>query len=108
MDILTKAGANLSSCRYTELEAQLQGFIEQKDMIHKESLRAKISTKLEIKRKNWEEIHNVLVSIVWKCSNVDTLHQICRLKIRSILKFSFRERLEALCLPGRLYDYILM
>ena len=102
MGILVKAGAKLSSDRDIELFEDLQWFREQADAIYKEPLpRGMEETHLT-------EIHKILETLLWKCSNVDTLRQLCRLKMRTILKFNFKERLQMLCLPRVLYDYILM
>ena len=95
MDMLIKAGAKQSSDADIELLEVL--WRAQADMMHAESLRRGV-----------EEIRTSLQDLLWKCSNVDNLRHLCRLKIRTILKFNFRERLQMLCLPGVLCDYILM
>ena len=108
MNILIKAGAKLSSSGDTELVKELLWFREQADMIYKEPLRANCARGIGMEGKHLEEIHNILETLLWKCSNVDTLRHLCRIKIRTILKFNFKKRLQILCLPKVLYDYVLM
>ena len=98
MNILMKAGAKLSSGDDTELIEELYWFREQAEIIYKD----------DEEEEHLEEIRNILGALIWKCSNVDTLRHLCRLKMRTLLKFSFKQKLQTLSLPGALFDYILM
>ena len=108
MNILMKAGAKLSSGGDTDLVEVLQWFREQAEMIYQDPNRTNISRPVEMEEKHIGEIRNIVMSLISRCSNGDTLRHLCRLKIRLILKSNFRERLQMLHLPGVLYDYILM
>ena len=87
---------------------ELHWFREQAELIYKEPHQPNIARGLGMEEKHIEEIRDILTSLTWNVSNVDELRHLCRLKIRAILKINFRKRLEMLCLPTVLHNYILM
>ena len=107
MEILMKAGANLHCGGYADPVEVIQGFGEQAELVYMDRYGG-TSRGLGMEEKHIEKIRNILEKLIWKFSNVDSLHLICRLKIRTILKSYFKERLQMLHIPGVLYDYILM
>ena len=108
MNILMKAGAKLSLCGETQPAEELLWFRERSELMYQKPCPSLIRRGFEMKGVHIEEIRSILMTLLWKCSNVDSLRHLCRLKIRMILKCDFRERLQMLSLPGVLYEYILM
>ena len=107
MDILMKAGANLYCGGYADPVEVIQGFGEQAELVYMDRYGG-TSRGLGMEEKHIEKIRNILETLIWKFSNVDSLRHLCRLKIRAILKSDFKERLQMLHIPRVLYDYILM
>ena len=113
MNILLKVGAKVPNqfptfAGSTDLIEELHWFREQAELLFKEPYRPNIARGLGMQEKHIVEIRNILETLIWNTSNVDALRHLCRLKIRTILKLNFRERLRMLCLPTVLHNYILM
>ena len=108
MNLLAEVGAQSKLTGDIELIEELEWFREQAEWMYKKPGRYLLAKGLEMKRVHLEEIHDSIDTLIWKHSRVDTLRHICRLKIRARLRPNFRERLQMLCLPKMLYDFIVM